>query len=29
MPYINSKSKDSIYITFSEVEDWGWNGELF
>lgn len=24
-----SISKDSIYITFSEVEDWGWNGELF
>lgn len=21
--------KDSIYITFSEIEDWGWNGELF
>lgn len=21
--------KDSIYITFTEVEDWGWNGRLF
>jgi phenylpyruvate tautomerase PptA (4-oxalocrotonate tautomerase family) len=21
--------KDSIYVTFSEVKDWGWNGELF
>jgi len=21
--------KDSIYITFSEVSDWGFNGELF
>lgn len=21
--------KDSIYITFSEVKDWGFNGELF
>lgn len=22
-------SKDSIYITFTEVTDWGWNGGLF
>ena len=21
--------QDSVYITFSEVADWGWNGELF
>jgi phenylpyruvate tautomerase PptA (4-oxalocrotonate tautomerase family) len=21
--------KDSTYITFSEIKDWGWNGELF
>lgn len=21
--------KENIYITFSEIEDWGWNGELF
>jgi phenylpyruvate tautomerase PptA (4-oxalocrotonate tautomerase family) len=21
--------KDSIFITFSEIADWGWNGELF
>lgn len=20
---------DSIYITFSEISDWGWNGEMF
>jgi len=21
--------KDSIYITFEEVKDWGWNGKMF
>lgn len=21
--------KDSIYITFNEIKDWAWNGELF
>lgn len=21
--------KENVYITFREVEDWGWNGELF
>jgi phenylpyruvate tautomerase PptA (4-oxalocrotonate tautomerase family) len=21
--------QENIYVTFSEVEDWGWNGELF
>lgn len=21
--------KDSIYITFDEVKDWGWNGKMF
>ncbi|MBC8061653.1 MAG: tautomerase family protein [Clostridiaceae bacterium] len=21
--------KDSIYITFEEVKDWGWNGSMF
>lgn len=21
--------QENIYITFSEIEDWGWNGELF
>lgn len=21
--------QDSVYITFSEITDWGWNGELF
>ncbi|AKN30667.1 hypothetical protein Ccar_07415 [Clostridium carboxidivorans P7] len=24
-----SISKDSVYITFSEVKDWGWNGSMF
>lgn len=21
--------QENIYVTFSEIEDWGWNGELF
>ena len=21
--------KDSIYITFDEIKDWGWNGKMF
>lgn len=24
-----SIEKDKIYITFEEVKDWGWNGEMF
>ncbi|WP_027624157.1 phenylpyruvate tautomerase MIF-related protein [Clostridium lundense] len=24
-----SISKDNIYVTFQEIQDWGWNGTLF
>ncbi|NMM62677.1 hypothetical protein HBE96_08210 [Clostridium sp. P21] len=24
-----SISRDSVYITFTEVQDWGWNGSMF
>lgn len=24
-----SISKDNVYVTFQEIQDWGWNGSLF